>query len=316
MMDRRRFMQVTMAGAGLTALSGMKPGPALAARGVAASGTVGCLVDTTLCIGCRKCEEACQRRNRLPEPERPFNDLTLLDIRRRPDDRLYTVVNRYSPTEVTYGDVASRPSFVKFQCMHCLDPACASACPVGALQKDPSGPVVYRASRCIGCRYCMIACPFQIPAYEYQKALAPQVRKCTFCFEFLRDGGVPACALICPQEVMTFGPREDLLTLARWKIRSAPGRYLDHIYGEKEVGGTSWLYLAGRPFAEIGLPVLEQAAPPRLTESIQHAVFQFLGGPVALFALVGGFMWFMNRKAAAKKNPALLAGEHGEDAKQ
>jgi len=187
--------------------------------------------------------------------------------------------------------------------MHCLDPACVSACPVGALQKDPSGPVIYTASRCIGCRYCMIACPFQIPAYEYQKALAPQVRKCTFCFEFLRDGGVPACAQVCPQEVMTFGPRDDLLTMARWKLRSAPGRYVNHIYGEKEVGGTSWLYLAGRPFGEIGLPVLDESAPPRLTESIQNAVFQFFVGPVGLFAMVGGGMWFMKRKERLARHP-------------
>ena len=300
-MDRRRFLQSSLAGLAVGAL--LNPSGVAAETGKDGGKSIGCLVDTTLCIGCRKCEEACQRRNHLPAPERPFHDLTVLETKRRPDDQRYTVVNRYLPSELKYGDVASRPAFVKFQCMHCLDPACVSACPVGALQKDPSGPVIYTASRCIGCRYCMIACPFQIPAYEYQKALAPQVRKCTFCFEFLRDGGVPACAQVCPQEVMTFGPRDDLLTMARWKLRSAPGRYVNHIYGEKEVGGTSWLYLGGRPFGEIGLPVLDESAPPRLTESIQHAVFQFFAGPVALFALVGGGMWFMKRKERLARHP-------------
>lgn len=255
----------------------------------------GCLVDTTLCIGCRRCEEACSERQHLPQPNRPFHDLSVLERKRRPDEKLYTVVNRYSPSEVTYGEQA-KPAFVKFQCMHCLDPACVSACPVGALKKHPSGPVTYNASRCIGCRYCMIACPFQIPAYEYNKALAPRVTKCTFCFDSIRQGGYPACAQICPMEVMIFGRREDLLTTARWKIRSAPQRYLNHIYGEAEAGGTSWLYLAERPFEEIGLPVLKESAPPRLTEAIQHSIFQFFAGPVVLLALVGGIMRLMRAK--------------------
>jgi formate dehydrogenase iron-sulfur subunit len=300
-MDRRRFLQSSLAGFASGAL--LTSSVVAAETRVSGENPIGCLIDTTLCIGCRKCEEACQRRNHLPAPERPFDDLTLLETKRRPDDQIYTVVNRYSPPEVKYGDVVSRPAFVKFQCMHCLDPACASACPVGALKKDPSGPVVYTAARCIGCRYCMIACPFQIPAYEYRKALAPRIMKCTFCFEFLRDGGVPACAQVCPQEVMTFGPREDLLTMARWKIRSAPERYVNHIYGEKEVGGTSWLYLTGRPSGELGLPALAESAPPRLTESIQHGVFQFFAGPVALFALVGGGMWFMKRRERIARHP-------------
>ena len=175
--------------------------------------------------------------------------------------------------------------------MHCNDPSCVSACIVGALTKEAMGPVIYDAQKCIGCRYCMVACPFQIPAYEYKNALTPQVRKCTFCFNYIKDKGLPACAQICPREVMVFGQKSDLLHLARWKMKNNPGKYVDHIYGEKEVGGTSWLYLAAEPFDTIGFPKLGTKAPPRLTEAIQHGLFQFFAAPVGLFAVLGGIMW-------------------------
>jgi formate dehydrogenase iron-sulfur subunit len=297
---RRSFLRRTFGG--MAAAACLDSGLA-SAGSVPSENALGCLVDTTLCIGCRKCEEACNVRQHLPPPVLPFQDLSVLDARRRPDDKVYTVVNRYSPPTVSYGEPA-KPTFVKFQCMHCLDPSCVSACPVGALRKDPSGPVTYTESRCIGCRYCMVACPFQIPAYEYQVALAPRIRKCTFCFESLREGGYPACAQVCPMEVMTFGRREDLLTTARWKIRSAPQLYLNHIYGENEVGGTSWMYLAARPFEEIGLPLLDETPPPRLTEAIQRSAFQFFAGPVVLFALVGGVMKYMNRRTHNREKTA------------
>ncbi len=295
MITRRNFLRSTLGGV----VTATCLDPLLVSAGtVRPEKALGCLVDTTLCIGCRKCEEACRERQHLPQPDRPFSDLSVLDSKRRPDEKIYTVINRYSPPTVAYGE-PERPAFVKFQCMHCLEPSCVSACPVGALSKDPLGPVTYTASRCIGCRYCMIACPFQIPAYEYHKALAPRVMKCTFCFESIRGGGYPACAQVCPMEVMTFGRREDLLTTARWKIRSASGRYLNHIYGENEVGGTSWLYLASRPFEEIGLPALSETPPPRLPETLHHSIFQYFAGPVVLFALVGGVMRFMSRRKRA-----------------
>jgi formate dehydrogenase iron-sulfur subunit len=141
----------------------------------------------------------------------------------------------------------------------------------GSPYQTTNGAVTYDADKCIGCRYCMVACPFQVPAYEYHDPLTPQVRKCTFCFEYVSQGQLPACAQVCPREVITFGPKKELLRLARWKIRSNPGKYQDHIYGEHEVGGTSWLYLASEPFENIGFPKLEAAPPPELTETIQHA---------------------------------------------
>ncbi|MCZ7584627.1 MAG: hypothetical protein M5R36_15525 [Deltaproteobacteria bacterium] len=141
-----------------------------------------------------------------------------------------------------------------------------------------------------------MACPFQVPAYEYDNALAPRVRKCEFCFERVaKKGEVPACVKICPKEAITFGPRDELIALAKSKIArgtSANGgkRYLNHIYGEKEVGGTDWLYLSHVPFEDIGFLKLPEKAPPRLTESIQHGIFKYFAAPISLFAFLGGAM--------------------------
>lgn len=252
----------------------------------------GCLVDTTLCVGCRKCEQVCNQRHRLPAPGESFEELTVLENERRMTESTYTVVNKYYPKNIGTLTWRQRPTYVKFQCMHCNDPSCVSACIVGALTKQENGAVIYDAKKCIGCRYCMVACPFQVPAYEYDEALAPQVRKCTFCFEYIQNGGLPSCAQVCPREVMTFGKKAELLDLARWKIKNNPGKYVDHIYGEHEVGGTSWLYLASEPFESIGFPKLGTKAPPRLTESIQHGLFQYFAAPIGLYAVLGGIMWF------------------------
>ncbi len=254
----------------------------------------GCLVDTTLCIGCRKCEEACNIRHKLAKPEEPFEEMAVLENERRPDETSYTVVNKYYPKNVGTLIWRERPTFVKFQCMHCFDPACVSACIVGALTKSPDGPVSYDVSKCIGCRYCMVACPFQIPAYEYHKALTPEVRKCTFCFEYIKDGGLPACAQACPREAIKFGKRKDLLKLAKSTIKDHPGKFVDHIYGENEVGGTSWMYIASEPFEEKGFPKLSADAPARLTESIQHAIFNHFAAPIGLFVTLAGIMGFTN----------------------
>jgi Fe-S-cluster-containing dehydrogenase component len=287
--DRRCFLKLS----GLTATSavmGTKASLASTEQG-SLDENYGCLVDTTLCVGCRKCEEACNQRHRLPEPEESFEELTVLENERRMDETSYTVVNKYYPKDIGTLTWRQRPSFVKFQCMHCNDPSCVSACIVGALTKESNGAVVYDVKKCIGCRYCMVACPFQVPAYEYDNALTPHVRKCTFCFDYIKDGGLPACAQLCPREVMTFGKKKNLLALARWKIKNNPGKYVDHIYGEHEVGGTSWLYLASEPFEAIGFPKLGKKAPPRLTESIQHGLFQYFAAPIGLYAVLGGIMW-------------------------
>ncbi|MFC1885436.1 4Fe-4S dicluster domain-containing protein [Thermodesulfobacteriota bacterium] len=300
--DRRNFLKI----------SGALAASSLVAKPVHVSATkldingVGCLVDTTLCVGCRKCEQACNTRHGLAAPKESFEELTVLENERRPDETSYTVVNKYYTKHIGSLTFRHRPTFVKFQCMHCNDPSCVSACIVGALTKEPGGPVVYNAQKCIGCRYCMVACPFQIPAYEYYNPLTPQVRKCTFCNQDLKNGGLPACAQVCPREVMTFGKKSELLHLAKWRMRSNPGKYVDHIYGEKEVGGTSWLYLSSEPFDMIGFPKLGEKAPPRLTEAIQHGLFQNFIAPVGLFSVLGGIMWatgfYQSRRDSNKSN--------------
>jgi Fe-S-cluster-containing dehydrogenase component len=188
--------------------------------------------------------------------------------------------------------------------MHCNQPACVSACIVGALEKLPSGPVVYDAWKCIGCRYCMVACPFQIPAYEYDNALNPQVRKCTFCAtRVIEEGKKPACVAICPNEALTFGKREDLIAMAHARIKANPEKYFDHVYGETEAGGTAWLYLAGSDFINTELPKLRAAAIPDLTESIQHGVFKSFVPPMALYGLLGLVMYsFRNDKQSKEES--------------
>ncbi|MGC9330085.1 MAG: hydrogenase 2 operon protein HybA [Candidatus Hinthialibacter sp.] len=254
----------------------------------------GCLIDATLCVGCRECEKACNRVNDLPPLATEFSNRSSIEDERRPDAEHFTVVNRYSGSP-SPAQKEREETFIKVQCMHCLTPSCVSACIVGALKKSPQGAVVYDADRCIGCRYCMVACPFQIPAYEFNDPITPRVRKCNFCFERLSEGEKPACAEACPREAIVFGKRSDLIELARKKIQEKPGRYLDHIYGEKEAGGTSWLYLTGRPAEDLGLPKLDEKAPSELTESIQHGIFKYGLPPLALYGALGGIMWWTNR---------------------
>ena len=228
----------------------------------------GVLFDNTRCIGCRRCEEACNRVNELPAPDRRFDDYSVLEQPRRTTDKTYTVVNKY-PLD---GPAVS-PVYRKIQCNHCLEPACASACFVRAFEKTKTGAVTYDESVCVGCRYCMIACPFEIPTYEYDEALTPRVMKCTLCYPRLIEGKLPGCVESCPVEALTFGKRDQLLRIARARIRQHPDRYVDHIYGEHEMGGTSWLHLSSVPFHEIGMREdLGTTPAPALTKGALSAV--------------------------------------------
>ena len=304
-LNRRGFFKImgAAAGASLTAEA-----PSADARSLKSPPDAhGCLVDLTRCIGCRKCEEACNRVNDLPPPDRSFEDPTVLNKLRRPDEKTFTVVNRYFPGKLDKQNQLV-PTFVKIQCMHCQDPACASACIVGALTKKSNGSVHYDVSKCIGCRYCMVACPFEIPAYEYQDPITPRVMKCTFCFERIeKEGGLPGCAEICPVEAITFGKRSTLLSVAKKRIRENPAKYIDHIYGEAEVGGTSWMYLSGIPFERLGFIEVPDHPTPKLAETIQHTLFSYLWSPIVLFGLLGGVMW------TSHKNGNWKDSEEGED---
>ncbi len=232
--------------------------------------SMGVLFDNTRCIGCRKCEEGCNKVNDLPAPERPFDDLSVLDTKRRTDPKAYTVVNRFD--SVGNPNVKG-PLYRKVQCNHCLEPACASACFVRAFTKTQKGAVIYDASVCVGCRYCMIACPFEIPTYEYDNAFEPRVMKCTLCSPRIEKGLLPGCVEACPTEALTYGKRSELLKVARARISKFPDRYVDHIYGENEMGGTSWLYLSAVPFKEVDMREDLGVTPaPKLTAGALSAV--------------------------------------------
>ncbi|MEG2005475.1 MAG: 4Fe-4S dicluster domain-containing protein [Bilophila sp.] len=246
-MNRRSF---------LTLLGGLGVGSALggATSATAAGGTFagypdsnGVLHDTTLCIGCRRCEQACATVNTLPKPEKPFTDLTVLDTTRRTTAKEWTVVNKYKPVSM------GKDVFRKAQCLHCAEPACASACFVKAFTKNPDGSVTYDPSLCVGCRYCMIACPFNIPGYTYDRALNPLVQKCTLCHPRLQEGKLPGCVEACPTGALVFGKRKDLVRIAWERISAHPKRYQDHVYGEHEMGGTAWMTISGAPFSALGL---------------------------------------------------------------
>jgi len=239
-------------------VGGLAGGAAALATGPADAGThkhfeghpgrFGLLHDTTLCVGCRSCEAACAQVNELPPVTSPVGDLSVFDHMRRTTDTELTVVNRYAEAE------ADRPAvYRKHQCMHCNEPCCATVCPVKAFEKTPEGPVLYDPEVCMGCRYCVMACPYNALAYEYDNPLTPKVMRCTMCYPRIKEGLVPGCAEACPTGAILFGEREQLLEVARERIRKAPDRYLNHIFGEHEFGGTSWLNLAGVEFADLDL---------------------------------------------------------------
>lgn len=253
----------------------------------------GVLVDIPNCIGCRKCEFACQEADGANPPTiDTFDDKSVFASRRRLDDRHLTVLHQHpNPRD------AGKPIYVKSNCLHCNDPACASACLVGALKKEENGAVTYDAWKCMGCRYCMVACPFQIPTYEYGEALAPRVRKCSFCFDRVSEsGGAPACVKICPRECLTFGKRGELLELAHRRIAEHPGEYLDRVYGEHEAGGTAWMYLSAVPFESLGFDLIGPTPPHAITETLQHSVFKHWVPPILLYGLLGVIMRMTHRK--------------------
>lgn len=233
------------------------------------------LFDDTKCVGCGMCMTACREKNGLPETDAP--DLT---------DKQFTVLKKTAGKD---GEVNYRRL-----CMHCLDPTCASVCPVGALHKTAAGPVVYNPDICLGCRYCIQACPFSVPRYEWN-SLNPRVRKCTFCADRLAAGKINACAEACPTGATLAGERDALLRDARSRLAAEPDKYVQKIYGEHDAGGTSVLMISSVPFSQLALPANLPAEPlPVLTFRVLSKIpaIAFAGGGV-----LAGLWWLTNRKA-------------------
>ncbi|MBN2357765.1 4Fe-4S dicluster domain-containing protein [candidate division KSB1 bacterium] len=230
------------------------------------------LTDLTKCIGCEACVLACKEINDNPK----HTDTHILSAQ-------------------TWSALEHRKGVnIRRHCMHCLEPACVSACPVLALVKTESGAVVYDADACMGCRYCMIACPFGIPKYEWDRTV-PRVQKCILCYEkALQKGEQPACTKACPTGATIFGDRDELIKVAKHSIDAEPEKYHPHIYGIKEAGGTSVLYLSPVPFSELGFARLSQDDPyPRLTWNVLSKIPNIVGtGGVLLF----GIWWIINRR--------------------
>lgn len=306
--SRRNFFRLS-AVAGGTALSTVAT-PALARQAKQADpNSLGMLNDSTRCIGCKACQVACKKENKLPmEPtlgEEKKLGRAVYDSPRGLSEHTYTLIKMHED------DASGEATFVKRQCMHCIDPACASACIVGALKKQPNGAVQYDADMCMGCRYCMVACPYSIPQFEWHKAI-PSINKCTLCEETrLKKGEPTACSTACPAGAVTFGPRTELLNIAQHRIEAEPERYQETIYGVEEVGGTSVLYLSKKKvaYASLGLPGFDFRPVSGLTESIQHRIFQYFIPPVAVYGILGGIMMYNQRR---KEQSGKGTGEENE----
>ena len=275
-LNRRDFLKISAGATGLLLLN--KPQIASASDSPVKSGKA-VLVDTSKCVGCWWCYAACKKAHNLPETIKP-------DRENPPelDTHVWTTLNtmKYHDTWL----------YAKCQCMHCEEPACAVACPVGALQKTPEGPVVYDATKCFGCRYCMVACPFGVPDFEWEDP-TPWIRKCDFCADRLAEGLEPACVDACTSGALKFGNRDELLAEARERIAAEPAKYVDHIYGEKEAGGTSWLYLSTVPLEKMGFPSLQ---PGALTINAQRAMGAVPPVLLGVTAAMSGIYWLSKRR--------------------
>ena len=281
--DRRSLFKGLAAAAALTVI----PASAVQAREKRKPppDAVGLLYDTTRCVGCKACVVACKQANKLA-PDVDGYGGGLYDA---PEG-----LNEFTKNVIQIYQDGGEQSYVKKQCMHCVDPACVGACMLGAMKKDAFGIVSYDPAKCVGCRYCETVCPFNVPKFEWSKK-APKIVKCELCRHRLAEGKEPACSEVCPRGAVIFGRYTDLLADARDRLAKHPGKYVPKIYGEKELGGTQVLYLSHVPFEKLGFRFQGEEAVPHVQQSVQHGVYQGFAAPVALYALLGAVM-FRNRR--------------------
>ncbi len=249
----------------------------------------GILNDTTLCTGCEHCVEACKKENGLG-----------MDMPRRWKQR----IDDLSSTRFTTIVRREGNRFVRRLCRHCEDPACASACIVGALQKTAEGPVIYDDKKCMGCRYCIMSCPYGIPRYDWESQI-PTIHKCTMCYPRIQAGKIPACVEACPEEATIFGPYDEILAEAHRRIEEDPQRYAQAVVGETEAGGTLVIYISDIPLGFLSYnPELGDKPFPELTWSALSKVPPLI---VGMGGLMTGIYWIIERRmklsAAAGHQP-------------
>lgn len=318
-MDRRDFFR--SAGAAVAAGAAVSPATARGNKTLPPD-AVGLLFDSTLCVGCKACVSACKEANDMP-PEISTKDAlwdTPLDI----SGKTLNVIKVYKHGSFEHKDREENGfAFSKKCCLHCVDASCVSACPVNAMKKDvKTGVVGYDKDACIGCRYCVAACPFGVPRFTYDTP-TPQISKCQLCKHRWAEGKYAACAEVCPTGSTLYGKVSDLKAeIARRKAlvpgtpttyprgrlggpdQSYPGvaaKYVDHVYGEKELGGTQMLMLSGIPFERLGYPTLPEASFASQSETMQHTLY---GGLVLPIAFLGGLTWIAKRNVKAEEEAA------------
>jgi Fe-S-cluster-containing dehydrogenase component len=252
---------------------------------------VGLLYDATECIGCKACVAKCKEIAELPADTRDYGG-GLYDAP--------TSLNEYTKNVIQLYKAEDEQSFVKKQCMHCVDPACVGACMLGALQKGKYGAVSYDASKCVGCRYCETVCPFNVPKFEWTKT-TPKIVKCELCKDRLAEGKQPGCTEVCPRNAVIFGNYQALLDEAHRRLRDRPGRYVDKVYGEHELGGTQVLYLSHVDFDKLGFRFDQTEGVPKLQQSVSHGIYQGFAAPIALYALLGAAVFRSRRSEEGKE---------------
>jgi Fe-S-cluster-containing dehydrogenase component len=301
MQSRRDFFKKAgLTGAGLLAMAA----PAKASSEQKVNNEEwGMLYDATKCVGCKACMSVCKRVNGdyggLAYEQAKFDKDALWDAPEDLSGNTRTIIKLFKEE--------GRWSYIKYSCMHCQKPSCVSVCPVNAMTKDKAtGIVDYSKETCIGCRYCQIGCQFNIPRFQWDRPV-PQIVKCDLCRSTnLVHHGTTACAEACPAGAIKFGNRAELLLEAKKRLEQNPDKYVQHIYGEHEAGGTNHLYLAALPFEKLGLPKLEPEPPAVLSEKIQHTIYKGFVAPIALYTALCFFAVKNLRKhgtSSAKHHP-------------